>query len=116
MELQEFVSETLKEIIAGVKEAQVYARDNGAVANPGTSRHVPPGMYERGSSQDLSPIEKVEFDVAVTSTDASETQAGAGIFVAAFGIGVKDKSDTSNSSISRIRFSVPIVLPEQSTT
>jgi hypothetical protein len=102
MKLQEFVSETLKEIIAGVKEAQGYAGDHSAKISVCAQSHL-----------GYLPIEKVRFDVAVTSTDASETQAGAGVFVAVLGIGAKGKSDTSNSCVSRIKFSIPIVLPEQ---
>lgn len=100
MKLQEFVSETLKEIIAGVMEAQAYARDNGANVNAPTEKIFPSAK-------------EVEFDVAVTSTDTSETQASAGIFVAALGVGAKGKSDISNSCVSRVRFSVPIALPRQ---
>jgi hypothetical protein len=111
MKLQEFVTETLREIIVGVKEAQMYAKDNAAQVNPMMSRNTPPGMYNPGNLGDFSPVEKIDFDVAVTSTDTTETQAGAGIFVAAFGLGVKDKSDTVNSCVSRIKFSVPLVLP-----
>ncbi len=102
MKLQEFVSETLKEIIAGVKEAQTYAKDNGAAVNERI----------RGAPCDPKPI---TFDVAVTSTDASENEAGAGIFVAALGLGVRDKSDTLNSCVSRVRFDVLVRLPDQPT-
>ena len=34
MDLKDFVSETLKEIISGVEEAQEYAKKHGAVINP----------------------------------------------------------------------------------
>lgn len=34
MDLKDFVSETLKEIIEGVKDAQDFAIENGAVINP----------------------------------------------------------------------------------
>ena len=34
MKQQEFVSETLKEIIAGVKESQKYAESEGACVSP----------------------------------------------------------------------------------
>ena len=34
MELNRFISETLKEIIAGVKDAQEFAKENGACINP----------------------------------------------------------------------------------
>ena len=118
MKLQEFVSETLKEIIAGVEEAQTYARDNGAMVNPEVNHW---GDEEKYATVRLGPeswarvpIKDVEFDVAVTSTDAKESQAGAGIFVAALGMGVKDRSDTLNSCVSRIRFSVPLHFPYQS--
>lgn len=33
MDLKEFVSETLKEIIAGIKDAQEYAKENGSIIN-----------------------------------------------------------------------------------
>jgi len=113
MKLQEFLSETLKQIIAGVTGAQAYAKDHGAIVNPGQSGGEPREKYSRAG--DVVAVTDIDFDVAVTSTDMSETQAGAGIFVAAFGMGVKDKSDTVNSCISRIRFPLRIVLPAQRT-
>ena len=42
MELKEFVSETLKEIISGVKNAQAFAQENGACINPNNSGHLQP--------------------------------------------------------------------------
>jgi hypothetical protein len=117
MKLQEFVSETLREIIAGVKEAQAYAKDNGAMVNPRmppiTSDFPKPFAITTKRVDGVIAIKEIDFDVAVTSTDSSETQAGAGIFVAGLGLGVKDKSDTVSSSISRIKFSVPMALPTQ---
>lgn len=115
MKLQEFVSETLREIIAGVKDAQAYAKDNGGLVNPEVDRGGEKDRYAtvRVAPQEWvrCPIRDIDFDVAVTSIDTSEIQAGAGIFVAALGIGVKDKSDISNNSVSRVKFSVPLALP-----
>ncbi len=99
MKLQEFVNETLREIITGVKEAQEYAKDNNATVN--------------ASPAIGTPIKEVEFDVAVTSTEGSEAQAGTGIFVAGLGLGAKGKLDTSNSSVTRIKFSIPVCFPRQ---
>jgi len=113
MKLQEFVSETLKAIVVGVTEAQQHVATVGARINPeqewddkGETRHV------LGANR-MIPVKEVDFDVAVTSTDATQVQAGAGIFVATLVVGAKGKSDTSSSSISRIKFSIPIVLPVQ---
>jgi hypothetical protein len=114
MKLQEFVSETLREIIAGVKEAQTFAAANGSQINPrewgeATNRK----LHARGPHNEAVPIREVDFDVAVTSTDTTEQEAGAGIFVAAFALGAKERADISNSSVSRIKFSVSVVLPQQ---
>ncbi len=116
MKLQEFVSETLREIIGGVKEAQAFAKESRAVVNP-EPEHIEvesdkwTKVLTTPGSWICVPIRDVTFDVAVTSTDTSETQKGEGIYVAAFGMGVKGKSDTVNSCVSRIRFSVPLALP-----
>ena len=59
-------------------------------------------------SKELHPI---EFDVAVTTTEGTETKGGIGVFVVAVGLGSQGKSDATNSSSSRIKFSVPIFLP-----
>jgi len=115
MKLQEFVAETLKEIIAGVKEGQKYAASEGAsVSTFMEPRHTEGKTEVRYTAQLTNAnIELIEFDVAVTSTEGSATEAGAGIFVAAFGLGAKGKSDESSSSISRIKFSIPLGLPMQ---
>lgn len=71
MKLQEFVSETLKEIIAGIKEAQKYAESEGAWVSPRVTRPEIGGgtrpvryVAQKGGAT----IEQIEFDVAVTST------------------------------------------------
>lgn len=115
MKLQEFVSETLKEIIAGVKESQKYAASEGAWVNPKMRAVLAAKDSRYIVEQDHTYIEQIQFDVAVTSTEGSATEAGVGIFVAAFGAGAKGKSDASSSSISRIKFSIPIALPTQRT-
>jgi len=113
MKLQEFLSETLKEIVAGVKESQEYADSQGAKVNPQALYRGDSKTMFMIDSRTNQPFCNVEFDVAVTSTEGSVKEGGAGVFVAAIGIGAKKTSDTSSSSVSRIKFSVPIVLPIQ---
>ncbi len=112
MKLQEFVSETLREIIAGVKEAQTFAAANDAQISPQEWGQAATGKsHARGLHQESLPITRVGFDVAVTSTDTTEKQAGAGVFVAGLGVGARGKSGDSSSCVSRVKFSVPLVLP-----
>jgi hypothetical protein len=98
MKLQDFVAETLKELIDGVKTAQSHAISNGARVNP----H---GLHFKENQQ------HVEFDVAVTTTEGTQTKGGIGVFVGPVGLGSQGQSDNTNSSVSRIRFSIKVVLP-----
>lgn len=110
MKLQDFVTETLKQIINGVKEAQAESKESGAVISPDSHLSYDNKKYLFCSGK---LVEHVEFDVAVTTSEAKETKAGLGIFVVGIGVGARGKSDSSSISISRIKFSVPLVLPSQ---
>lgn len=100
MELQDFIAETLKEIISGVRRAQESAIDLGAKINP------------RGGS--IVEMRNVQFDVAVSTSEGAEKKGGIGVFVGPVGsVGSQDQSDLASSSMSRIKFSVPLKLPVQ---
>ncbi len=96
MKLEDFVAQTLKEIINGVKKAQSDTSQTGAVINT-----TPPTERSR----------IVEFDVAVTTTEGTKTEGGAGVFVGPIGLGTRGASDASTSSVSRVKFSVPVQFP-----
>lgn len=113
MELKQFVSETMKQIIDGVIDAQKYAKDVDAKVNP----------YERGWNFGANSSflkdgmgfygQILEFDVAVTTTEGDQVKGGAGIFVGPVALGTQGQAESQNSTISRIKFSVPIVFPYQ---
>jgi hypothetical protein len=119
MKLQEFMSQTLKEIMGGIQEAQKHAESIGAKVNPALQPYQTESQKKAlfvnwGADRGCGPVEQIEFDVAVSSTDTTEMQTVAGVFVAALGLGAKGTSDASNCSVSRIKFSVPIAFPLQS--
>ncbi len=95
MDLKDFVSETIKQIVDGMSASQQAAQTKGAVVVP----------YSQAT-------EKVEFDVAVTVVEGTETSGKAGISVWSVGAGVSGKSESSTSTLSRIKFSVVIDLPK----
>jgi hypothetical protein len=105
MELKNFVSATLREIIEGVAEARAVVKniDPNAAINP---------MLGSGTGATYTPIQNVEFDVAVTATSATGTKGGIGIMVGPVALGSQGKSDRSNQLASRIKFVVPITLPQ----
>jgi len=95
MNLKDFVSETLKQIVDGVKDAQTSAQAKGAIVVPYTND-----------------AEKVEFDVAVTAVEGTEKGGKAGLSVWSIGGSVSGKIESSTSTVSRLRFSVVVELPK----
>jgi hypothetical protein len=108
MNLREFVSTVLTDIINGVRDAQEEAGkspDSGAIVAPGTY------LYPDGTPEEGSRPQNVEFDVAVTSEEGKSSKKGLGIVVASIGIGAQGQSEAKSSSVSRIKFIIPLVLP-----
>ena len=106
-----FMQSSIKQIINGVKEAQGEAKNAGAIISPDSHLDYDSKKHLFCAGR---LVEHVEFDVAVTTSKGKETKGGLGIFVAGFGVGTQGKSDASNISVSRIKFSTSVVLPIQS--
>ena len=117
MNLKEFVAESLVEIVSGISDAQARLAGSDAQVSPkvknlftqsqtgGTNMAL--GWDGRGGV-----IQVVEFDVAVTATEGTETKGGIGVVAGIFALGSQGKSEETNQSISRIRFKVPISFPK----
>jgi hypothetical protein len=99
LQLRDFVSETIKQVIDGVVAAQHYATSKKAVVNPKPDRYR------------LPPPQSISFDVAITAAKGTKTQGGIAVFTGAFGLGSKGQSERSNETVNRIQFSVPVSLP-----
>jgi len=99
VDIKEFISETLSQIVDGVVEAQQRTKEKRAVV-------VPHHEY----------FKRVGFDVAVTVVESMEKTGKAGITVWSVGGGVSGKSEKSSSTVSRIQFEIPIELPKGSET
>lgn len=112
MDLRDFVSETLLQIADGVKQAQAKATEIGARVNPkltGGAVHAAQHGFLAASG---APAQIVQFDVALTVKEGSGTKGGIGIFAGAVTLGSSGQSNTENSSVSRVKFSVPLSFPE----
>jgi hypothetical protein len=108
MDLETFIAETLRQIVRGVETAQQHNDCKGAKISP-------KGKMLNMSSKTCSATDpaprQIEFDVAVTVSEGSEKKAGIGVFSGVFGVGGQANSNAANSTISRIKFTVPVILP-----
>jgi len=112
MELRDFVAETLRQIIDGIKAAQEYSSDKGAKVNPKKLYfRTDQGSVKLQDRSTGALVQEIDFDVAVTTTEGTQTKGGIGVFVGPIGLGSQGQSNVNNQSVSRIKFSVPLLLP-----
>lgn len=110
MELKEFVSQSLTQIFEGVRQAQDKTKDVGGSIATKVIAPQRDSQYVIGFNHKEAVI-LVDFDVSINTVDVTNSKAGLGLFVAAFGGGAQAGSESSNNQLSRLRFSVPVILP-----
>lgn len=109
MQLEEFVAESLTQLARGIKAASVAVTEAGGVVNPSTREK--PGGRDFNTRLGMVPVVEVEFDVAVSASGTEGSKAGLGVVVAAFALGGSTHETTTDEQVSRLRFTVPVVLP-----
>jgi hypothetical protein len=110
MKLDDFVAETLKQIIKGVVAAQEYGSTQNAKVNPSTAvgNH---NNIERIVCQETGiPLQKVGFDIAVTVSE-EQSKSDDGHSVGSISVSSTSLDSVQNSSVSRIQFDVHVLLP-----
>jgi hypothetical protein len=111
MDLKEFVSQTLVQIVAGVKHAQSETKTLGAEVNPRLTSPMDHAARQGFLTVGNGYAQIVHFDVALTIIEGTGTRAGIGVFAGAVNLGAAGQSKSESSSASRVQFSVPMVLP-----
>lgn len=108
MELKEFIKAAITDITEAVSELQEELK-NGTIVNPSLTQ----GEYEKTLLVDneVRMMERLNFDIAVTATEATEFNGNAKAGISVFGanVGAENKERTEN--VSRLTFSLPLVLP-----
>jgi hypothetical protein len=114
--LQEFISQALVQIATGIRDAGKELQPLGAVVNPrhiwaanAPLTHIVGYIDERKEQQRA--VHSVDFDVAVTVVEGTGSKGGIGVVVGAFALGTQGSSEQSNTSVSRVKFKVPIAFP-----
>jgi hypothetical protein len=112
MDLEEFVAQSLTQIVAGVKRAQQNVEASGAAVNPSlNTTHSEMGKQGFLWSRAGGPVQIVQFDVALTVVEGTGTKGGIGVFAGAVNLGSSGQSSNENRSVSHLKFAVPLALP-----
>lgn len=110
MDLKEFTKETLLQIVQGVNEANELLAENNAYVTREIQKTTNGDSYVDSSGFYTHAI-NIDFDVAVTASEINDTKGGGGIkVVQILCAGVETGNRTENQSVSRIKYSIPLVL------
>ena len=114
MLLEQFITYALVGIATAVAKAQTQMPE-GALVNPAA---VSPREGEQGTQiyakGRCDIIQNVQFDVAVTATEQKKSKGGGAIAVLGITLGASRGKNTADTQVSRLQFSVPLLLPAQS--
>jgi hypothetical protein len=105
IELREFVKETLVQLIQGVADAQAATTATGGLVAPG-GMAVGGDLYKASmvASTSRRVAQMVEFDLAVTGSESGAKAVTVGV--------VAEDTRSESRSTNRIKFAVPVLLPE----
>lgn len=109
MDLKEFTKQTLMQIVEGAAEANAEL-SNGAYI----PYHVPNNSKGRYIYDDGANVVDVDFDVAITAIETESANGGASLKVASLlNIGGCGENKIENQTISRIKYTLPLVLAKK---
>ena len=111
MDLKEFVSETIVQIVSGVVDAQQKTTELGAKVSPKLTGGANYGVQHGFLAAEGGATQVVQFDVALTAKEGTGTKGGIGIVAGIVSLGSSGQSNEENASVSRVKFSVPVTLP-----
>ncbi len=110
MQLREFIKEVLTQIVDGVRDAQ--EPNGGAFVVPGGDGGHKYAAHPRFAASARLKSTIVDFDVAVTAEDMGKVGGGAGIKVMSIQFGASGETTSKDTTVSRVQFAVPLLLPE----
>jgi hypothetical protein len=115
VELQEFVANALRQLLTAIRDAQSSDAGDGEV-NPPIWINLRQEAAKHGilESSNGKWIHMVEFDLAVTAGESMGEKGHIQIAGGAVRQASSRESNAQSTTVSRIRFSVPIAYPRSS--
>lgn len=110
MELKDFISETLSQLLEGIIEAQNKSAQIGGRIVP----YIRPSERQNEitvKTRDHMPIIFVDFDVSIVAGEDKGSKATIGVVAGLFGGGVQGHSSENLQTANKIKFKIPVALP-----
>jgi len=116
VELNEFVRQTITQVLEGVTNAQSDAVEiNAAFINPPLTGFSG-SAAEYGLLKALDGVAtEMQFDVVLTAEEGKSTKAEIGVVAGLASLGSTGESSAYSASVIKVKFNVPVQLPIQNT-
>ena len=115
MDIKDFIKESLLQIVDGITEANTALEAKGAsIPTTGVAGEgVWCTLVKDKNNPHTRLVMRVDFDLAVTVTQSDNLKAGGGISIASLvNAGTTCENSSQSESVSRIRYTIPLELPE----
>ena len=109
MQLNEFIKDVIVNIYDGLNHAKDATRST-VLPSGGLIEGLPYVKDGIGPNAKAKFISKLEFEVSLTDGSKDGISGGIGVLLGAINIGTKGNIETEQSSLSKIKFSIPIEL------
>ena len=110
MELKDFVKNVITDITEAVSELQGELT-NGAIVSPSISNPIVTKTVIDPNDHSNRLISKINFDVAITAGSSDKTEGSAKAGIQIFSARIGDSGEEHTENVSRITFTIPVVLP-----
>lgn len=107
MELKDFIKGTISDIAIAISELNEDYASIGLVVNPKDAYTPSADVSRINGNNDERLVKEVEFNLSISASDTKEGVAGIRINVLSAGI----NNETNNSTVSTVKFSIPVVYP-----
>lgn len=113
MDIKDFVKESLIQIADSINEVNIELEEKGTFI-PSCDIVGEGVLFSVIKDSETRHFVKVEFDLAVTVSREHGTSGGGGLSIASLAnMGINSKDKEGKEEISRIKFMIPMALPEK---
>ncbi len=115
LKLEDFIEDSISQIVNGITKAQEKIKKTGASINrEGLKVSVPDLNGKRYDERTLEIEERINFDIAITCEENTETKGkiSIGVLNLGLGLGSDGKSENKGRMLNKLNFSVPIIYPK----
>ncbi len=110
MQLSEFIKDVITNIYEGISSAKESTGKNILPQGGLVSEGIPYVKSGIGPTSKPTMISNIEFEVSLTDGTKDGVNGGIGVLLGALTLGAKGNSETEQTSLSKIKFNVPIEL------